>query len=586
MSKVKKKVSDNSEVIEKPLYNYILLLVFAILICFFTTYKIASDDDVFWHLATGKYIVQTFSIPSADVFGYVTYGQKWMPFEWGWDVLTYSLFSMGGYVAISLLRTIIVLLIFTILFSVFNKNNISFSLSLIFSFLLILGILTRLVIRPQIITYFFLVLLVFTLLKFRQNEKEKKSIMYILPVIFVIWANMHMGVFLGLLILFIYIISETVDYYFISKGDKKEVKKKKLIFLTVSSILSVLALLINPNFITTYIYTFQHSQMDMLENINEWKSPLRSEPLKLYNVKIYLFFLVSGLIILPYSLKKKDYFSFLLYISLGIYSLQAMRFISDFMLSIIIIWMSAVNFYLSKTKIFKFVNGNVTKLILGVFLVFIIIKTSDNSFYKDYLGNRFRETGFGENEMFFPKSMFDFVRNERIDKIGEKPFNNLKIGGYFIWNFPENKNFIDSRNLSDSMYNLYKSIDLKKQGFESLIDKVDFDYFLYSTPYLTLNATEIEKNIVSYLTIKNDKWKLVYWDDRSFLFVKNIPKFNDIIARCEYKYVSPYNFIFMRNLLNNNYNSDKATVINEINRKIKEEPNGILINDIAKYYKR
>ena len=68
---------------DNPLYNYGMMLIFTVFLIFFTTFKISGDDDVFWHLATGKHIVETGHVPSEDIFGFVTEGQEWMPFEWG-----------------------------------------------------------------------------------------------------------------------------------------------------------------------------------------------------------------------------------------------------------------------------------------------------------------------------------------------------------------------------------------------------------------------------------------------------------------------------------------------------------------------
>jgi hypothetical protein len=584
LSKAKKKDEVKSEPlqVENRVYNYILLFAFAVFICFLTTFKISTDDDVFWHLATGRYIIQNFSVPSADVFGFITQGQKWIPFEWGWDVLTYAVFNAGGFYSLSIFRTAIVLAIFSLLFLLLRKNNVGISLITAFSFLLIFGILTRLSIRPQLATYFFIVFLIYTLF----NYKGSKSILYKLPVIFLIWANMHMGMLLGMMIFVLFILSEVIQNYAVNKNNIDAVNKTSLKYLLYSFILSLAAVLINPDFIFTYYYTFQHSQMDMLEQINEWKSPLRSAAVAGYNVKIYLFFLVTGLSVIYYSIKKKSYFPFLIYISVGIYSMQAIRFISDFMLSVFAFWILSVDFILSKYKFAGSMNKPAVKILLAVFLIFAVFNIYDNSLYTKYLGNSFRETGFGVNEKFFPKSMFGFIQKEEINKIGSKPFNNLKIGGYFIWNFPESKNFIDSRNLSDSIYSLYKNIDMKRQGFENIIDKLDIDYVMYSTPNLTVNAKEIDINIVSYLSTVNDKWKLVFWDDRSFLFVKNIPKFAGIISRYEYKYLSPYLFIFHRDSFNKKYLSDKVSANAELKRKIDEEPNGIIINDMSENLKR
>jgi hypothetical protein len=128
---------------------------------------------------------------------------------------------------------------------------------------------------------------------------------------------------------------------------------------------------------------------------------------------------------------------------------------------------------------------------------------------------------------------------------------------------------------------MYKNLDLRRPGFEQIIENLGIDYVVYSTPYLTINPTEIRQNIVSYLSTANDKWKLVYWDDRSFLFVKNIPAFENIIKKYEYKYVSPYNIIYNKTYLTNSFMTNRQVITDEIVRKLNEEPQGVLINQAS-----
>jgi hypothetical protein len=569
-----------------PIINYLLLFAFLVLISVITTFKLFQDDDVFWHLATGRYIIQNGQIPSSDVFGFISGGMKWIPFEWGWDVITFMIYSIGGFYALSVFRTVIVLSIFFIIILILRKQNLSFSVIIPFSILLIFGILTRLSIRPQIATYFFLILIIYIFFRHKYNNTGEKKFLFLMPSIFLIWANIHMGVLTGILIFALYCISELIETFIINRKNISEELIRKIKFLVITFIISAAVLLINPNFINTYIYTFKHSQMDLLEQINEWKSPFSSSNIYYYNVIIYLFFLITGLVIFYYSFRKKELFPVLVYIVIGIYSIQAMRFITDFMITIFIFWMISISFLTSKFNFDKVIENIISKTIIFIGIIYLIFNIYNNTIYKEYLGNYFRETGFGVNENFFPKKMFDFITKENIDKIGSRPFNNLKIGGYFIWNIPENKNFIDSRNLNDSLYYLYKNIDLKKYGFELLLEKLNVDYVIYSTPYLIYNPGEIEKNIISYLAEENNKWKLVYWDDRSFLFVKNIPKFKDIISQFEYKFVSPYNFLFEQKTLNEKYISDRLAVTGELRRKLIEEPDGKIINDIAENFKK
>jgi hypothetical protein len=566
--------------------DYFLLASFFTFLSIITSFKIFLDDDTFWHLATGRFLIQNGYIPSTDVFGYITYGLKWIPFEWGWDVLTYLLYNIGGYYTLSIFRTIIILITFAFIIYLLWKNNVSLSLVIPFSVVIVFGVLGRFSIRPQIATYLFLIIILFLFFRIKYNYSGKKNILVILPVIFLIWANIHMGVLLGILIFALYIISAEADYFIINKKENTDERKKGNKYLLCSFVISIIALLINPHFIDTYLYTFAHPQMQMLEDINEWKSQFSSITISYYYVRIYIFFLITGVLLLYYSVKKKDLFPALLYIVTGIYSVQGMRFMSDYLIIIFIMWMLALNSLFERTKFNKFLNSLYTKIVIIVCLVFLIVKTYDNTLYKDYLGNYFRETGFGVNEKFFPKSMFDFIKKENIDKIGTKPFNSLKIGGYFIWEFPESKNFIDSRNLNDRIYSLYKNINLKEQGYEFLLDTLGIDYVMYSTPYMTINASEIKFGIISYLSLADVKWKLIYWDDRSFLFVRNIPKFNDLINKYAYYYITPYNFIFNRTYLDESYKNHKNFADVELNRKLTDDPKGIIINDMSSYLRR
>ncbi len=160
-----------------------MLAAFLAFISVATTFKIFLDDDTFWHLATGRFIVQNGYVPSVDVFGFVTSGSIWIPFEWGWDVITYFIYNLGGFYTLSIFRTLAVVALFSIILFTLWKNNISLTTSILFSVLLVFGLLGRFSIRPQIISYLFFIILIFFLYRFKYNNKVKKSFVWSLPLI-------------------------------------------------------------------------------------------------------------------------------------------------------------------------------------------------------------------------------------------------------------------------------------------------------------------------------------------------------------------------------------------------------------------
>lgn len=563
--------------------EYGLLILFGIFLVLFTTFKITGDDDVFWHLATGRYIVETGHVPSVDIFGFVTQGQQWMPFEWGWDVLTYTLYNIGGYTALSILRTVIFIFIFWIFYVVLKKFKVNTFLSVLFFLILAFGIMDRLTPRPHVMSMLFFAVLLYIFFDYRYFRRGTGKLIYFLPLVFLIWANMHMGILAGLFLFGIYLFSEMINYFGKSNQGVSPLSRKQLQMLTALFGLSILAALVNPNFFQTYVYAYDHTKMKLLETINEWRSPFDPVYGGGFVTNIYKFFLFGGLVILYYSMRKKDYFPALVYVGFAIYSVRAVRFTVDYIMIIFVFFVIALDFILaefSKEKLNSILrNSPVPSVIIMAVLAYLIFNIPNNKLYLEQL-QYYRVSGFGINSDFIPVQMFDFMREHKIPETGQRPLNHFGSGGYLVWNFPESKNFIDSRNLNDEIFGEYNTLIAKRPGFENKLKQYDFDYSIYLAPDLVRAPAEMEQTIISYFSKKQDDWKLVFWDDKSFLFLKNLPKFKEIIDKYEYKYVTPYNFGYQKQSIENGMKNDPERVKSEIDRKLSTEPNGVIINTI------
>jgi hypothetical protein len=581
--KVKKIVKEN------PIYNYVLLIIFGVFIVLLTTFKISGDDDVFWHLATGRYIIETGTVPSTDIFGFITEGQEWIPFEWGWDVITYLIFQATDYTGISIFRTLIFLIMFFLYFVILRKFRVSYTVSTFFLTLLAFGIIDRLTPRPHIISFLFFVLLLYILIDYRYFNRKKYKKLFFVPLIFLFWANMHMGIIAGMLLFGIFVLSEIIVYFKPQKFSSKDITpltKPELTRIVLIFLASVLVLFINPNTFNTYLYAYAHTKMKLLETINEWRSPFDEMFSGGIVSTIYKIFLFSGILILYYAVKKRDLFAALLFVGFVIYSIRAVRFTVDYILICSVFLIISVSFILSDFKnvnLKNFFNVNpFLKVLISAVLLFFIFNLPGNSLYLEHM-KYYRITGFGINSDFIPMQMYDFMKKNRITEIGERPFNHFGTGGSLVWNFPDSKNFIDSRNLSDKIFYEYNGIVSKKPGFIKKLAEHNIDYALYLAPDLVRMPQEMDRTIISYFS-KSDEWILVFWDDKSFLFVRNLPKFKEIIDKYEYKYATPYNFMYMKNVLENSLVNDSEKLKNEINRKTAGEPDGVIINSIKQVY--
>ena len=566
---------------ENVYVSFGLLGILLVLVFLASSYKISGDDDLFWHLATGRYVVENKVVPDKDVFGHVTSGQEWIPFEWGWDVLSYGLYNIGGYDAILVFRSLAFCFIFFLLYMLLRKFKVNSFLSIAMLMMLLTAIMDRLSPRPHIITYIFFVVLLYILLSYKYIDREKYAKrLYFIPLIFLIWANSHMGVLAGGLILFIYTVSETIIYLKPSSYSTAEIKalsKTELRNLWIISVVSALMLLVNPHGFSTFAYAYSHTKMKMLESVNEWQSPLSSKMDFGFIITLYKIFLFSGIIVLYYAFKKKDIYFALMLIGFAIYSVRAIRFTVDYEMIMAFFIIVSINYLISSindVKFRNFFNGNILKGALGLFIIYVISQVPSNAIYEKL--QYYRVYGWGINSDFIPVQMFDFIGE---NKISGTPYNHFGTGGYMVWNFPGEKNFIDSRNLNDEIFNEYNSIMVMQPGFEKKLEDRGVDYIVYLDPDLIRRPNDLKRLVTSYFST-NKNWKLVFWDDKSMLFVKDIPKFADVIARNEYKVMHPYTALFNKGQFELAIRNNPDAAKNEIKRKTDTEPKGYMFQTL------
>lgn len=194
-----------------------LLLISITIFLFFTNSFFYLDPDFGWHLQTGRYILEH-GIPYRDLFTYTASTFSWINHEWLHDVLIAFIYNKGGY---TLLATFFAALWTIAIFLASRKQK---WLVMVFA---ALAIIPYVGIRPVVWS-----ILLFSLLE-RLLEKKKQATKIILPLLFLIWANLHGGFFVGLIII---------------AGHRLFTKKISL----VTIIFSFLATFINPYGIRLY----------------------------------------------------------------------------------------------------------------------------------------------------------------------------------------------------------------------------------------------------------------------------------------------------------------------------------------------
>jgi len=235
---------------------HLLALVFFIYLFGITTNYSINDPDVWWHLKTGEYIVQTKEIPDEDIFSYttpkgLTKGQvTGLQANWLAQVVFYLSYRMGGFAGIGFLRGLLVVLPLFAIYMWLTERKTPPWLALgavSFAGLMLATELFYSFERPQGFSFLLALLAVFLL----EDLKLKKTRSFILlPVLMALWSNIHGGYIIGDLIIGLYIIGEGARWLFNKlsriRNEFKSPEPANAAFF-IGALAGILATGLNPN---------------------------------------------------------------------------------------------------------------------------------------------------------------------------------------------------------------------------------------------------------------------------------------------------------------------------------------------------
>ena len=168
-----------------------------------------DDYDIWWHLRTGQWIIQNGAVPSTDPFSSFGQGKAWVAYSWLFEVMIYQLHQAFGLWGILLYR---IVLTFAIVLSVHHlvaKREPRFVVAtgLVGSALSpIAGSLTE---RTWLFTILFFTLTLEAILNLRAGRRT--PLIWLLPFLYVLWANVHIQFIYGLLLLGLACLCPVVD---------------------------------------------------------------------------------------------------------------------------------------------------------------------------------------------------------------------------------------------------------------------------------------------------------------------------------------------------------------------------------------
>ncbi|MEW6685221.1 MAG: tetratricopeptide repeat protein [Candidatus Edwardsbacteria bacterium] len=560
---------------KEDLAKYALMFLLLAFLATMTITKLA-DIDIWMHLKTGEYILKEKTIPKTDIFTYTVYGRPWLTHEWLFALISFLLYTVSGVNGLIIFKFLLCMAVFFVLFQILRnvfKADIYLS-----SFILTLTILLSqngFEVRAQLVTFLFVSLLLFFLLRLKYQGKAGRKFLsfpvFLILLLFFLWANFHFGFFFGLLVLAIFLGGETIRWriarFFPSsrlKGGNPLPEASYLCFLFALYVSSLFICLLNPATYHLLLLPFKFvffvpPEAGLpLEFISEYHSIFHPSQqgvtIILYFKIVFLFTAVSFLV----NWKNFDPTNFVLFAAFGILSSQAVRFIPLFAIVTAPLLTHNVQSIASKAKSYRLLRAFSLPSKITIVLFLLLIAVSGLIRGHNMGQGIWRKVGLGVFEQAFPIKALDFLEREGITG---RIFNSFNLGGYIIGR--GHKVFIDSRGDVCGKHLMEEWIEITTAtgNFEQLINKYHLDYFVLEYPTTGSPSWGIHR----YLH-QNPAWGLIYWDDVALVYLRRAPQYEEIIKKNGYKFLGQAFTGWGRDDL------PIDDLLNEMKEKLKEDP--------------
>ena len=452
---------------KKIKFKYIILFLIPIL--FFIQYNLRIDNDFWFTIKEGEYVINNgfpnvvpFTIYDNLNFIYQSYGA---------GVIFSFIYKLLGTYGI-LFFVIFILIIMTYFYyrlcvKVSNNNeNISILVTVITMSLLAINYITT---RPQIFTYLNLIIVLY-IMELYSNTNNRKYL-YILPVISLIQSNIHCMFFFMLIIFMLpYIFNNSKEY---------EIKQ-----ILVTMLFMILTGLINPYGINNLLYVFNSYGQNILEKTIKELQPLSFSSLF---GKIHIFIILIIYIIYFTSRKKIPIRYLLLLFGTTYLAFDTLRGVSLFIIGsffpLVYLYKDIPNIDISK-YIPKIIKVFIAIILIIISLIIIFIP---RNYYPD------------------AKEPIDYlVNNYIISDI--KLYTSFSDGSYTVYKGikcsmdPRAEVFLKKNNHKFDIYKEYYDLQMGIIDYNEYLKKYNFTHLLINKKDYLYN--KLEKNSYNYIVIK------------------------------------------------------------------------------------
>ncbi len=290
------------------------------------------NNDVYWQLAAGNWMLGHHAVIRHDVFSYTVPGHPWFAEEWGFEVLLAWMVRHVGpvsYWLVSAGATSGALLLSAARCRRLGSGQLwTAALAIMVAGGLVIGVAPR----PQDLSYLFFAFELLTLTLARRDRRWLLA----LPPLLLLWANLHGSFLFGLAVFGFDVAASAVARARqpgpAAPGGARELRVRGRVGVgaplparwgAASFAASLIAPVVNPHGLGLYRYAFHVGTTSKLNGIEEWQSPNFHDPVLLVFVALPA---VVAAVWLASSRQRVELFDLVVWAVLLIATLRAVRF--------------------------------------------------------------------------------------------------------------------------------------------------------------------------------------------------------------------------------------------------------------------
>lgn len=233
-----------------------LAFLLPILILFWSTTGVGwllTDSDTGWHIRTGEWILQNGRVPTVDMFSFTKTGQPWIAWEWLSDVIMALAHHKGGLAGVVWVAMLVLGITSVCVYKSAVEECGQRFIAIALAWLAMSASTIHWLARPHLATP--LIVAVFCRILNSVERKQNPARLWSLPLLTILWANLHGGFFVGIALICTYAIGAGTKELLLGSRQNVGVRSRKYLLAAAAC---ALASLLNPYGYHLHIHIAQY----------------------------------------------------------------------------------------------------------------------------------------------------------------------------------------------------------------------------------------------------------------------------------------------------------------------------------------